>query len=190
MPDKEALSSRRMLENLVVWGNMDRMRMKTVAFLRWSEKYFKTDMVYLTSGNFWMLAGRLVGTGSGIILTLAFANLLPKEVFGIYKYVISAAGFLMAFSLPGLGTAIVRAVAQGSTGIIKKTLPAGLRWSLIGSTLALGGAGYYFVMGNIVLGTSFTLIALYLFFSNYGGLAKSFLQGKKDFKGIQGLKLL
>lgn len=158
------------------------LKQKLYNILRWSEKYTKTDMVYFASGNFWLIVGRFLGIGSGIILTVAFANLLPKETFGTYKYVVSLAGFLMAFSLTGMGTAVARAVAQGFDGILHIAFRENMRWSLIGSMVAMSGSIYYFIHNNNTLAISLLCVAIFSPFINSGGVSKGFFLGKKEFK--------
>ena len=43
---------------------------KTYNLLRWSEKYTKTDMVYLAQGSFWLS----LGYGANIVKGLAILN--------------------------------------------------------------------------------------------------------------------
>ncbi len=163
---------------------ISRIKQKLYNLLRHSEKYTKTDMVYLASGNFWLIAGRVIAAGSGIVLSIAFANLLPKETFGTYKYILSIAGFLGAFSLSGIGTAVTRAVAQGLENIITKAFWVSFRWRMIGSSLAAAGAIYYLLNGNATLGISLLIIAALTPVSGIGAIARSFLQGKKDFRRL------
>jgi len=152
--------------------------------LGWSEKYTKTDMTYLFKGNFWLLLGRIISTATGMALTIAFANLLPKEAFGTYKYILSVAGFLGAFTLSGMGTSITRSVAMGDSGIVHKGFIASLKWSTIASGLSLIASLYYFIQGNSLLGISLVIIAIATPILAGTGLSKSFLHGKKDFRRL------
>ena len=77
--------------------------------LRWSEKYTKTDMLYLAKSGSWLSFGHGFAMLSGFFMSLAFANLFPRESFGTYKFVLSMAGILGAFSLTGMGTAVTQA---------------------------------------------------------------------------------
>ena len=54
--------------------------------LKWSQKYTQTDMVYLAKGGFWLGMGQIITGLASFLLTLAFANLVPKETFGTYKH--------------------------------------------------------------------------------------------------------
>ncbi len=154
------------------------------SLLRWSERYTKTDMVYLASGNFWLLLGRFIAVGSGTLLTVAFANLFSPEAFGTYKYVLAIAGFIGAFSLGGLGGAVTRAIALGQRNVVHEVFRIGFIWSLPASIVALAGSLYYFINGNATLGTGLLLIALTNPLFNNLGLYKSVLLGEKDFRGL------
>ncbi len=163
---------------------MDRMRTKTVAFLRWSEKYFKTDMVYLAHGGFWLTAGQIITAGASFVLSIAFANLFPKAVYGTYRYVLSVASTLSAFSLTGVGTAVVQSVARGFENVIKSAFWMNVRWSALLVAISLGGSMYYFLQGNIVLSVSLLFIGSFSPFLNSAHLATYYANGKKDFKRL------
>lgn len=150
--------------------------------LRWSEKYTKTDMVHFASSNFWLTGGRVAALGSGIVLTIAFANLLSPELFGTYKYVLAGFGLMTAFSLTGLSASIMRVSAQGRQSAIPGLVRRSMVWSLPASAIALGVAGYYFVHANYVLGWGFAFIAVFSILNNGYGLSKFIFAGIGDFK--------
>src|SRR4051812_16792510 len=106
------------------------MKQKIIHILRWSEKYTKTDMVYLAHGNFWLTASRIVGVGTGLVLTFIFGNLLKPEVFGSYKYIIAVAGFIGSFTLGGLGGALGRTGAQGKRNLFPGVFKESFKWSI------------------------------------------------------------
>ena len=81
--------------------------------LLWSEKYIKTDMVYLARSGFWLLFGQGTTLLSVLALSIVFANFLPKETYGTYKYILSLTGIFSIFTLPGMTTALIRATARG-----------------------------------------------------------------------------
>lgn len=160
--------------------------MKTLLtkYLRLSEKYTNIDMVYFTSGNFWLLISRFVGVSSGILLTLGFANLIPPETFGTYKYILAFTTTISALSLTGLGTAATRTVAQGNHNIIRLLFEKNIVWNIPASIIALGGFVYYWYMGNLVLAFSLLTVAIVNPILNGFVLNKSLLVGKKDFKTL------
>lgn len=152
-------------------------------FLSWSERLLKTDIRYLVSGGFWLVMGRLLVMLSGLILSIAFANLLPKETYGTYQYVMSVASIISLFTLTKMSTAIARAVAQGSEGALRYGFHVQMMWS-IGIVLAGAAAAiYYFVQENVVLGFSFLIVgSMYPFLAGFS-LTQAYLFGKRDFRG-------
>ncbi|OGG45164.1 hypothetical protein A2673_03675 [Candidatus Kaiserbacteria bacterium RIFCSPHIGHO2_01_FULL_50_13] len=160
------------------------IRQKVYRLLRWSEKYTKADMVYLVHGNFWLITGRAIAVGSGVLLTVAFANLLSPTDFGTYKYILAIAGFVGAFSLGGLNGAVTRAIAQGHWHVVRGVFRTGFMWCIPASVCAAAGSIYYFYMGNTTLGTGLLLIAVTNPFLHNFVFYKSVLLGAKDFRGL------
>lgn len=150
--------------------------------LRWSEKYTKTDMVYLAGGGFWLSLGTVASALSSFILSIAFANLIPPAAYGIYKYVLSLASVFNAFTLTGLETAVIEAVSRGKEGVLRQAFWTNLVWSIPVAIVATGGAGYYFLNGNIILGFSLLFIALVQPLTVSVSMAAAFLNGKKAFR--------
>lgn len=162
---------------------MERAKNLLVSLLRWSEKYTKTDMLYLAKGGFWMAMGQAVSYASLLALALAFANFIPQEVYGQYKYVLSIAGIFAIFTLPGMSTAIARAVARGEETTVRAATRARVLWSFGGVMFALLLACYYhFIGGNALLATAFLIVAATLPFLDTFTLFDSYLLGKRRFK--------
>jgi len=151
-------------------------------FLRWTEKYTKTDMVYLTASNFWLVAPRFLLLFIGMGLTVAFANLLPPEVYGTYKYVIAASGFVAAFSLNSMNQSVMRSVAKGDIGVVPGLIRTSMLWSLPASAVTLALSAYYFGHSNTTLAFGFVFIAITNVLSNGYGLSKSMLVAIGDFR--------
>jgi O-antigen/teichoic acid export membrane protein len=160
------------------------LKERSIRLLRWSEKYTKTDMVYFMSGNFWLTTSRVISVASGLLLAVAFANFLKPEVYGIYKYIITIAGLVGAFSLGGLGGALARAVAQGKKNVVHGVFWIGFVWCIPASIVALFGSLYYFWNGNIYLGVGLLLIGITNPFLNNLGNYKDVLLGEKNFRTI------
>lgn len=160
---------------------MEKLKNKLYKALRWSEKYTRTDMVYLAKGGGWMFFGRLIAMACAFGLSLAFANLLPKEVYGQYKYVISVVNILTLFTLSGMGTAVTRAVAQGKDGVLKPAIKTEMKWGLLGAITAFGLAAYYYSMQDYGLAYAFSVVTLFAPFMNVYSLYGAVLQGKKMF---------
>lgn len=161
---------------------MQKIRSKAYSWLRGSEKWFKTDMVYLAKGGFWLSLSHTIAVGSGFLLTLGFANLLPKESYGIYKYVLSVAAILSTFSLTGLAGSITRSVANGFDGTLRQGFKENLKWGWIIYVGGFVGGLYYFLNGNNTLAISILLVGALSPLNSSASLYAPFLEGKKDFR--------
>jgi O-antigen/teichoic acid export membrane protein len=168
---------------------MENLRNTAYKALRKSEGFFKTDMVYLAKGGFWLSGGQVAVTIIGFLLSLAFANLLLPEIYGIYKYIVSLAAILSALSLSGLSTALVRATAKGFDGSFMKAFWLNTRWGLIITFAAGLGSLYYYLNGNNLLATGLLIVGFLSPLIDGAELYDSFLIGKKNFRLIAILKL-
>lgn len=150
-------------------------------FLLWSQKYTKTDMLYLAHGGFWLTLGQGVSSLSTLALAVAFANLVPPETYGTYKYLLSIAGVFAIFTLPGMNTALARAVAQGHEGLIHSVTRSRVMHSFLGSIVALAGSSYYFLNDNLELSLALLIIAATLPVFDTANGYLSYLIGKRRF---------
>jgi O-antigen/teichoic acid export membrane protein len=160
---------------------INKLKSRTYDFLRWSQKYTGTDNVYLAKGGFWLTLGQIISAGASFLLAIAFANLLDPVTYGNYKYIISIVGILGIFSLSGMGTAITQAVARGLEGSFYTGFKTKLKWSLLGSLAAIGGAVYYWLRGNDLLPIPLLISAIFLPLMQASQIYGSFLTGKKLF---------
>lgn len=152
-----------------------------IGFLRWSERYIKTDMVYLAHGGFWVLAGQAVSSGAVFVLAVAFANLVPPEVYGTYKYILSLAGIFAIFALPGMSTSLMQTTARGADATIYAVTRARMLYASIGSIFAALGSAYYLYNGNAQLSVALLIIAATLPFFDTVYSYPSYLAGKRRF---------
>lgn len=166
------------------------LRNKTYHLLRFSEKYTKVDMVYLTKGGLWMTMGNVVASASGFLLSVTFANLLPKEVYGQYKYIISMAGLFSIFTLQGMDSAITQAVAKGMDNTLMIGIKTKIKWGLFGAIISLFCSLYYFFNSNLDFTLAFLILAAFLPFMDSFSLYNAFLTGKKEFKQITVINII
>ena len=166
------------------------LKNKIYSILRWSEKYTKTDMLYLVKGSFWLVFSQVLTSAAAFLLAVAYANLLPKETFGIYKYIISISGILGILTLVGMNSAVAQAVARGFEGALRRSFLVQLKWGLLLFFAALAGSLYYFTKGNQVLAISFLIIGSFSPLLNSANTYSAFLNGKKDFKLISFYNIL
>lgn len=160
------------------------IKSKIYDILRWSETHTQTDMVYVAQGGFWLVFGQIATALATFLLAIALANLLPKETYGIYKYILSIAGFLSFLTLTGMNVAVAQAVARGFEGVLKKSFWTQIQWGIILFLAALAGAIYYFAKGNQLLAVSFLIIGTFSPLINSANTYLAFLGGKKYFKAM------
>lgn len=154
----------------------------TYKLLKKSENFFQTDMIYLAKGGFWLTLGQIVSSLSSFFLAIAFANLLPKEIYGTYKYILSIIGLLSIFTLSGINTALTRSVARGYEGSIIPAIKEKIKWGCIGSFISLVIAIYYYINGNITLTICFIIATIFLPLMDSFNIYINYLHGKKNFK--------
>jgi len=122
--------------------------------------------------------------GARLLLSIAYANLLPKDVYGTYQYLIALSGLVSAFMLTGMGNAVVQAVARGYEGTLKAGFRAQLKWALVPALVSVGIAVYYFIHGNIEIGLGLLIIAACAPLAQAYGTYGSLLEGKRDFRRL------
>jgi len=150
--------------------------------IKLGERYFKTDLMYLVKGSFWLTVGRVMASVVALFLSVLYANYLPKEIYGDYRYILSVLGALGIFALPGLATVIIRGVARGFHG----TLILGMRMIFISSfgitLLSFIIAGWCMFIGRGDLALGFLSAALFVPFAEGLGNWRAYLEGRQEFK--------
>ena len=161
---------------------MERLKTYILSLLRKSEKYTKTDMVYLASGAFWGNFNAAILAILTIVGSILFAHYLTKEQYGMYQYVLSIASLIAATTLTGMNSAVTRAVARGYEGEFKDSVRyqiiAGIIPTIIGMSVAL----WYFLHNNQSFAIAFFWIALFLPLGSALNTWVAFLGAKKMFR--------
>ncbi|MBI3572128.1 oligosaccharide flippase family protein [Candidatus Kaiserbacteria bacterium] len=139
-------------------------------------------MVYLASGGFWLGLDQVGGALISFLLAIAFARYVPKDVYGTYRYLLSAFWVLTAFTFTGLPTALSQAVARGKEGAYRTSFLPSLLGGIPLALIALGVGIYYYLAGNGALALAFAVIALLGPFFQPAYLFGSFLVGRKEFR--------
>lgn len=152
-----------------------------IRFLLWSQKYTKTDMLYLARGGFSSAITQVAGIIVSLLLAIAVSHFVPKEAYGAYKYTLSIVGILSLFSLNSIGSAVFQSAAQGFNGVLARAFWDNIRWSVVVFAGALLLATYYFVMGNSTLAAGILIGGTLSPILASASLFSSFLGGKKDF---------
>lgn len=159
-----------------------RFQNRLIRVLRWSEKYTKTDMLYLTSGGFWLTVSNVLGAITSFATSIAFANWLPQETYGVFRYVISVLPILTIPTLIGIDTALTRAVAQGKESTLYPALALKMKWGVWGTVGTLALALYYYTQGDMRLMFLFLIAACAIPFMEPFNLFVALLTGRGDFK--------
>ncbi len=165
--------------------------------LRWSEKYTKTDMVYLASSGFWLVLEQVTGVLFSLALAIAFGHFASQDMYGNYKYILSLAGLLSAVSLSGLSEAMAQSVTRGFDGALQQSLRSQIRWSLpfVATTLAI--SWYYWMQDNNFVAGSLVIVALVQpflagvsSFTAFFYAQKDFIRGSLYFIGVNAITFL
>jgi O-antigen/teichoic acid export membrane protein len=161
---------------------MQKIKQKMHDFLRWSEKYTKTDMVYLTRGGFWLTANSFITAPLVFITAVIFANRIPAQTYGTYKFLLSTLGILAITVLSGMGPILAQAVARGFEGSFFTALKTKITWGLFGSLASIIISIYYYANGNTTLSLAFLIASVFIPFMDSLNIYQDYLQGKKLFK--------
>jgi O-antigen/teichoic acid export membrane protein len=152
------------------------------SILNTGNRVARMNLQPLLKGFSFLSLNQAVGIGTALILALAYAHLLPKEIYGTYKYILALLGMLTVFSLPGMDSAAQKWIAAGKEGVFWPTFRKRVEWSGVSVLLGLGIGFYYLVHGNQVLAYSFLIVAPLLLvlepFSHFNAL----LIGRQQYK--------
>lgn len=157
------------------------LKARLVSFLRWSERYTKTDMVYLASGGAWLTLEQVAGAFFALTLAVVFGRYASQDLYGNYKFALTLAGLLSALTLTGLGVAVTRAAARGFDGALRAGARMTLSYAWVFVLGTLAAAGYYAYAGNRFVAVALVVAAAFVPFSSAFSLYGSFLMGKKAF---------
>jgi O-antigen/teichoic acid export membrane protein len=153
-----------------------------MSFIDSLSKRFRVDAGYIAKGSFWLVSGSVLGSVLSLVTSIIAAHYIPKETFGVFKYIISMVGIAGAFALSGMNTVVTRSVSQGFEGSFIQSLKIQLRWSILQFLFLFAISVYYFAFANIIYGVCFLIAAIAMPISTAANTYNAFLSGKKDFK--------
>jgi O-antigen/teichoic acid export membrane protein len=159
------------------------IKSKIKGWLLWLQRVLAVDMLYIAHGGFWTTFNFVASSLLSLAMVWAYGNLLSKETYGIYKYILSLSGLLTFFTFTGMNTAVTQSTARSdNSNILPFSVKFQLKWNLLFSTASFILGLYYGLRGNylfmaamFVLGISVPINQAY---NTYG----AFLSGKKEFK--------
>lgn len=147
-----------------------------------SERYLKTDIVYLVRGGFWVLGGQFFSSALVLASTVAFANLITPEAYGTYRYAFSILSILGITTLTGINQALVPAIVAGYEHTAKAAERVQRHAGYIGTVIALCFAGYSFYTGDPLLSVLFSIVAVFLPFWETVANYDAVLVARKKFR--------
>lgn len=146
------------------------------------EKFLKTDSKYLLRGSFWLGLGQAVSMLTSLATLIAFANLLPAQDYGSYKFILSGISLITALSLSGIVTTIVQSTARGYKHALIQGFRIHLKWAVVPVMIALMIGIYYLAKDNVIFAAGFIIAGLITPFSRSFELFDSYYVGESDFK--------
>ncbi len=157
------------------------LKQRVIAFLRWSERYTKTDMLYLASGGFWSVIGQVAASLTALCLAIVMARFVPKDLYGDYKYILAIVSILATFSLTGIGTSVFQSIARGYRSSLADGFAENIRWSIFVFLGAFALGAYYLYKGNSMFGIGILIGGCITPFLSGFNLYSSLFAGEKDF---------
>lgn len=145
------------------------------------ERRLGIDAIYMTKGTFWTTFRFAIGTVTSMVTVVAFANLLSRESYGTYSYLLSLAGSLAFLSLSGTGTGVIRATARGHANVLPYAIRLQLRYNLLTVTAIAIAAIYYQANGNSTFAISLGILAIALPLASVYHTYESVFIGQKRF---------
>jgi O-antigen/teichoic acid export membrane protein len=142
------------------------------------------DLSYVVTNGGIIAVSHTIGTGCGLVITLLLANFIDSTTYGQYKYAISVAGIIGAFSLTGAGSAVLQSIAKGFEGSYKFERRLSLGWGLPSIVISILVGAYYIAQGNPTLGWGIMLLGAIGYAQSILLLHTWYLNGKKDFKRL------
>lgn len=146
------------------------------------ENILKIDLRYALTGGVFLTVTQVVSAVGALVLTIAYANLLPVETYGTYRYILAVYALLAIAALPGFDTAVSQSVALGYDSALRTGISAKFRWGLLGALASFVYAGYFYASGSFLMGHIFILIGIVLPIMESFALFTSFLNAKRLFK--------
>lgn len=161
---------------------MSTFKEKYHSLLRFGTELLGLDLKYFVSGGFWKTTGTVVSNVLAALLLVVFANFLPKETYGLYRYILSLIGILTMFSLTGMNTAVTQAVAAGNDGALKASIKYQFKWNFVMTSVSWALAAYYLWYQNTAIAITLFILGLTVPITYTFNTYNAYLEGKKDFK--------
>lgn len=153
-------------------------------------KILRMNVVDFGKKSIWVFSQTCITTITGLILTYALANNLPKEDFGIYKYVVAFTAIASSFSLTGLSVVIIRRVAKEIQNPLRDAFHKHLSWSTGVFFVVICAAFYHYAVNQYTVALCILFFGLIYPVSQGFGLYESLLIGSQEIKKSSQSKII
>lgn len=150
--------------------------------LSWLSKVFKIDFHYIASGGFYLTLTQVTSAFIGLGMTVAFANLIPPETYGTYRYLLSLYALFAIGTLPGIDTAVVQSTIHNFEGSLFQGFHLKLKYGVISLIAACIYGTYIYIQGNAELAYLLFMMAFALPIMEAGTVVTAFFNGKMLYK--------
>lgn len=150
--------------------------------LRYAERLLRTDIRYILRGLFWFGVQHGASLIGAILTSIVFANFLPKETYGTYRYMLSLFALLAISTFTRLDDSLAISVARGFEGNYWQVFRERMKWGFLGMLAGLVLALYWYAHENMLLAALAIIIAIFTPFFEPPTMYNGFLIGRKNFK--------
>ncbi len=144
-------------------------------------KKYQLDLVYIIKNEFWVYFRLAISLLCGFAISITFARMAPKEIFGQYNFILAILAMVSLVSLPGFVNAIIRSVARGRDGNYREAVKIRFLWSLLGIPALLGAGAYYYYYDIQIIGICLMIASIFPPFIWAPNIWESLLIGKRRF---------
>lgn len=144
-------------------------------------KRYQIDLAYAIKNEFWVYLRQGILLIIGLAVSVTFARLASKEVYGQYNFILAILAIASLVSIPGLKNAVLRSTARGNEGNYEQAVKTSFLWSLLGIPALLGVGAYYYYYNTQIIGICLMMSSIFLPFIYAPNTWDSFLAGKKRF---------
>lgn len=124
------------------------------------DRTFQTDVSTFISGGFWTVAARILSSLLLFFLSLLYARFISKDLYGTYRYIISALGIGGFLTFDGIRRSFYISASRGNVGDIRRGIKINFLLSFLITLFGFCIATYFYIIGNPVLFWGFLIAAL------------------------------
>lgn len=133
-------------------------------------------------GSLYITIGRALAFLASFAVVMVMGRYVPRDIAGSYNIIIATLAIISITTLPGMTTAVSRAVARGHNNTAATIMKRRLLWGLIGSGIVSVVGIILLALGNRMLGLGFLIAAPFVPLTDtFSNTAFGFWNGKKRF---------